>query len=206
MEFINQKKEEEEMKKKNKRNKLVTYLSKPPLPFECHLTEIYPNLFIGSYSDWGQMVKDKKVDVLIPLSRLDGDVWRYFRGEILYYPIKDYGILPKDVLNDLINKIIQNLKKKKKIGIFCEGGHGRTGYVTAMFLVKIGYKDPIAYVRSHYCNKAIESNQQIKDICDALGSSKMYDKYKIIEKTYDNNFYNQAFLDDDIFMDYYGYR
>lgn len=74
----------------------------------------------------------------------------------------DYGTinLPIGFWQDLVNYIRDN---KKKLLIFCQGGHGRTGTALAsLFVVALGYKpiDAIAWVRKNYCYEAIETKGQ----------------------------------------------
>lgn len=150
----------------------------------CHdVTEICRNLFIGGLNSVSEMILDKQVDVLIPLDSLDGNIWDLgFRGEILYYPIRDFGTLPYDVYCDLIDIIYQKLYlENKKVGLFCLGGHGRTGYVACGVLGKLGYADPIAQIRKVYCNSAVESNSQIKQIAKYCHAPSLETKYYIDE-------------------------
>ena len=150
----------------------------------CHdVTEICRNLFIGGLSSVTEMITEKQVDVLVPLESLDGNIWDLgFRGEILYYPIRDFGTLPYDVYCDLIDIIYQKLYlENKKVGLFCLGGHGRTGYVACGVLGKLGYADPIAQIRKVYCNSAVESNSQIKQIAKYCNAPSLETKYYIDE-------------------------
>ena len=150
----------------------------------CHdVTEICRNLFIGGLNSVTEMITEKQVDVLVPLDSLDGNIWDLgFRGEILYYPIRDFGTLPYDVYCDLIDIIYQKLYlENKKVGLFCLGGHGRTGYVACGVLGKLGYADPIAQIRKVYCNSAVESNSQIKQIAKYCHAPSLETKYYIDE-------------------------
>lgn len=162
-------------KRNNNKKKQAQIPSAQPISMKltppCHEgpIEIIPNLFLGSYPERKKMVF-LGVDVLIPLDSLDGDIWNMgFRGEIYYCPIEDYGILPIDVATTLVGKIRVYLAEGKKVGLFCIGGHGRTGYVAALVLGAIGYEDPIAHLRTEYCKKAIETQEQIKGIATFLG-------------------------------------
>ena len=154
----------------------------------CHSgpIEIIKNLFCGSEDEALVMAKEPiKVDTLIPLNDLDAKIWDLgFRGEILYYPVKDYGILPNDVLDDLVSKIIDRIRNGKKVGLFCMGGHGRTGYVASIVLGKLGYKDPIQFLRANYCKEAVESNAQIQHIADVLGEPELVEKYETFQSRY----------------------
>jgi len=123
----------------NEKRHKKTYFSEP----SCHIgpVEVIENLFCGSEYEALTMAVPIQVDTLIPLNSLDAAIWDLgFRGEILYYPIKDYGSLPNDVLDDLISKILDRLSSGKKVGLFCMGGHGRTGYVASVVLGKLGYE------------------------------------------------------------------
>lgn len=160
----------------------------------CHTgpVEVVKNLFCGSQAESLQMVSSIQVDILVPLDSLDGRVWELgFRGEILYCPIQDYGVLPTDVLNKLVSKILCRLKYGKKIGLFCQGGHGRTGYVASVVLGKLGYEDPIGFLRQHYCEQAVESSAQVLHIAEVLGKPKLAEDYAVqnsLEYLYDMRF------------------
>lgn len=124
------------------------------------MCEIIPGLLVGSVEDVEKMVL-KGADVLVPLAFLDGTVWETpFRGEIIYCPVKDYGVLPDAVLGDLVDKICDRMDEGKKVAIFCAGGHGRTGYVAGCVLARRGIKDPIGFLRRNYSAKAIETEKQ----------------------------------------------
>lgn len=122
--------------------------------------EICPGLILGGLRDLEDMLC-KDVDVLVPLDRLPGSVWeRGFRGEILYCPITDYGILPNDVLEELVRRIVERLRDGKRVAVFCVGGHGRTGYVAACVLFQLGKEHPIAFLRQNYSPYAVETEEQ----------------------------------------------
>ena len=155
-----------------------TFFRSPP----CHTgpTEVIQNLYCGNEDEALDMAEPPiKVDTLIPLNSLNAKIWdREFRGEILYCPIEDYGTLPSDVLDDLVLKILDRLNRGLKVGLFCFGGHGRTGYVASVVLGKLGYNDPIHYLRTHYCREAVESSRQIQHIAEVLGKPELVQKYK----------------------------
>ena len=153
----------------------------------CHeMTEIYRNLWIGSIKDQFKLAME--CNVLIPLDSIDGEIWDYgFNGEIHYWPITDFSVLPMRVLIKAVDDILNCLKQGKKVGIFCIGGHGRTGYITACVLGKLGIQDPIKYLRENYCEKAIESNSQVKQIAQFLHNDKLLD-----------------YVETDVFNDFYG--
>ena len=145
----------------------------------CHNgpVEVYPNLYLGSLGESSQMAEF--CDILVPLAECYGTIWdKGFRGEIWYYPIRDYSVLPDDVATQAVTKIVSALENKKKVGIFCLGGHGRTGYLACLVLGALDYADPIRYVRENYCKLAVESNEQIKQIAKKCEAPWLYDEYK----------------------------
>ena len=146
----------------------------------CHVgpVEVIQNLFCGSMDESIEMVTSARVNTLVPLESLSAKIWDLgFRGEILYYPIHDFEVLPTDVLEELVAKILLCLDKGKKVGIFCQGGHGRTGYVASVILGKLGVEDPIRFLRKHYCKKAVESNIQIEHIAKVLDKPELAERY-----------------------------
>lgn len=146
----------------------------------CHsYKEILPNFFIGGTGHVQDFVQKEKVEVLIPLDSLTGKIWEWgFDGEIYYYPIEDYYILPEDAEINLVQKIINYLEQGKKVAMFCLGGHGRTGYIASLVLGYEGIADPIGYLRSNYCTEAVESTEQVKAIADFMGNPELYKKYR----------------------------
>lgn len=146
----------------------------------CHVgpVEVIQNLFCGSLDESIEMVASARVNTLVPLESLSAKIWDLgFRGEILYYPIYDFEVLPTDVLEELVSKVLLCLDKGKKVGIFCQGGHGRTGYVASVILGKLGIEDPIRFLRKHYCKKAVESNIQIEHIAEVLDKPELAERY-----------------------------
>ena len=122
--------------------------------------EIVPGLSLGSLRALNAML-EMKPDVLFPLDRLPGWVWDTdFRGEIVYYPIMDYCALPDDVLEQLVAAVLDRLQAGKRVGIFCIGGHGRTGYVAACVLHQLGKENPVAFLKQNYSPSAVESAEQ----------------------------------------------
>ena len=158
-----------------------------PLP-PCHVgpVEVIGGLFCGGESEVIDMIsKPVQVDTLVPLNKLEASIWDMgFRGEILYYPINDFGTLPGDVLDEMVSKIICRINDNKKVGLFCLGGHGRTGYVASVVLGKLGYDDPIKFLRSNYCKNAVESSEQVNHIAEILGKPELADEYAVTDRLY----------------------
>lgn len=126
--------------------------------------EIVPGLILGGIQDLYDMLA-RNPDVLVPLDHLPGIVWdKGFRGEILYYPITDYGVLPDDVLDELAEKVTALLGEKRRVAMFCAGGHGRTGYAAACVLHLLGQATPIAFLRKNYHMSAVESEAQAEAV------------------------------------------
>ena len=145
----------------------------------CHSgpVEIIPNFFLATIYEANDLPA-LGVTTLVPLDSVFGNIWKTgFRGEILYYPISDYDILPDDVLRQLVDAIVMRLNAGTKVGLFCMGGHGRTGYIAATVLGVLGYEDPIGFIRAHYCSLAIETNEQVEHIADVLGKPELRDLY-----------------------------
>ena len=145
----------------------------------CHNgpVEVYPNLYLGSLAESSRMAEF--CDILVPLAECYGSIWdKGFRGEIWYYPTRDYSVLPDDVADQAVAKIVSALENRKKVGIFCLGGHGRTGYLACLVLGALDYADPIRYIRENYCKLAVESNSQIKQIAEKCEAPWLYDEYK----------------------------
>jgi len=53
-----------------------------------------------------------------------------------------------------------------RVLVHCMGGHGRTGTALAILLGLSGAmkKDPVAWLRKHYCEEAVETKKQIEYI------------------------------------------
>ena len=135
---------------------------------ECR--EIILGLILGSVRDVEKMVS-MGVDVLVPLAFMDGSIWdTAFRGEIIYCPVRDRGVLPEDVLKELVDRICERIDAGKKVAVFCAGGHGRTGYIAGCVLAKKGIKDPIGFLRKEYSSQAVETEEQAVKILDYVES------------------------------------
>ena len=128
--------------------------------WEQGAAEPAPGLILGGLRDLPEML-DAEPDALFPLDRLPGTVWDSgFRGEVVYYPITDMGVLPDDVLDELVDAILARLRAAKRVAVFCAGGHGRTGYVAACVLFRLGQENPIAFLRRNYSMSAVETDAQ----------------------------------------------
>ena len=81
----------------------------------------------------------------------------------LYIGWPDFGVVELHMLAEAIEWTLPYLHNKSSImEIACMGGHGRTGTFVAALMIREGWAatDAIAYIRSGYCTKAIESKGQ----------------------------------------------
>ncbi len=78
---------------------------------------------------------------------------------VLDWPDMGIVALPKAFWKALIAYLAEN---KAKMLVFCVGGHGRTGTAIASLMVASGWtgEDAVAWVRAHYCGRAIETDEQ----------------------------------------------
>lgn len=139
----------------------------------CHeITEIIPYLFLGSQLQFNKAIKDKKqIDVAVALDSVSPEIWNSTspeKLEIIYFPIHDFGTAKTAHLRWLVDKIIEKIQEEKKVFLFCIGGHGRTGYVASCVLAALGIKDPIGFLKKHYCENTVESYGQAESIADFM--------------------------------------
>lgn len=148
----------------------------------CHngVVEVIPGLQLSGKKDYYPMVdKDPCVDILVPLDSITGDAWDCgWRGEIRYLPIKDFSIAPVDVITEATERLANEVLAGKRVGTFCLGGHGRTGYVASLILGFLGVEDPVGFLRKNYCKKAVETREQLEQIAEILGKPEILLKHK----------------------------
>ena len=118
---------------------------------------------------------DPEVDVFIDLTGrafLD----RSIPHQIAHlFPKPGVIIMPWEVTDgttceQITGMVVTLLENKYKVGWGCVGGHGRTGWLAASVLKALTGctgNDAVTYVRDHYCEKAIETQEQL----DFLGSN-----------------------------------
>lgn len=112
---------------------------------------------------------DGGIDVLVPLSSPDSNMWKCARAEqveLMCVPITDFKALPQNILVKYANRIADLLRDGKVVGMHCVGGHGRTGYMASAVvgLLLPDIENPIEYIRTNYCEKAVESEEQITSL------------------------------------------
>lgn len=136
----------------------------------CH--DSHPALKVGGGTLLGGNCRDHKrhehVDLYValdpsqqhPYFEPDRDFWDI--PVSVYYPIQNMKV-PTNVekFAALIGLIRKVLSGGGTVHVGCIGGHGRTGLVLAAVVACEGITDdPIAWVREHYCKKAVESREQ----------------------------------------------
>lgn len=129
-------------------------------------------MWLGAGRQLETLLEVAEPTVLVPLASLDGDIWvTGWRGEILYYPVEDFGVLPADVLQACVDDVSYRVAVGHRVAVFCMGGHGRTGYVGACLVGALApeVEDPIAHLRRVYCAEAVESQEQVDAVADFLG-------------------------------------
>ena len=75
----------------------------------------------------------------------------------------DYG-LPADAeaFLDALKAVLERARSGQNVEVGCLGGHGRTGTALACLAVLTGHpaRDAVAWVRSSYCARAVETQGQ----------------------------------------------
>lgn len=89
-----------------------------------------------------------------------------WRNEFIVFP--DFGIPTYHIAVTQITAAVVRATQGEEVEIGCIGGHGRTGTILACMKLYASYRDntpmtaadAVKWVRSHYCNHAIETEQQ----------------------------------------------
>ena len=86
----------------------------------------------------------------------------YTHSHDVRYPIYNYSTPREDcaTFDCLIDELVQRTTEGDMIYIHCFGGHGRTGLVFGCMAAKMGFDNPVEYVRKNYCPRAIENDAQ----------------------------------------------
>jgi hypothetical protein len=157
------------MTKKNYETPKRCYESHPPLP-------------IGQYLIYGgsclsPIVTDADIYVGFDHGmRENAKQFPWNEGESFLFPIQDMGV-PKNLaeFKKMIHWISLQLIAGKKVHMGCIGGHGRTGLVMAALVKHMtGEVDAIKYVRDNYCQKVVESQQQVDWLNEHFGITKAH--------------------------------
>lgn len=96
--------------------------------------------------------------------------WPWKKGAEVLFKIKDMGTPSKpDDFKKLVSWTKKQMEDGRKVHCGCIGGHGRTGMFLAALVSEFGEKDAISYVREHYCQKAVESSEQVEFLGEHFG-------------------------------------
>lgn len=95
----------------------------------------------------------------------------FIDGHAIHYKIQDMGVPTRpEEFKQLITWLAARIEKGDKVHVGCIGGHGRTGIVlSALVALMTSETDAIGYVREHYCEKAVESDKQVKFLMEHFG-------------------------------------
>lgn len=132
--------------------------------------ESHPPLKIGDHVIYGGSCSTPMVvnaDVYVGFDgshrHVNGANYPWNPGVSFLYHIADMHA-PEDPesFKKLIEWLSVQLIANKLIHLGCIGGHGRTGLVLAALYKHVtGEADAITYVRKNYCEKAVESKEQV---------------------------------------------
>ena len=147
-------------------------MKKSTIILSCHKgpVEVHPGFWLGDQDEGEDALKKGLADIAVPLNKMDGDVWDKWDGEIIYIPITDFSVLPREIAQRKARELSIRIMEGERLSMFCFGGHGRTGYMASLVLGLLGYKDPIAFLREHYCKNAVECETQVRQIAEILGN------------------------------------
>ena len=110
------------------------------------ICELYPGLIAGTVWNMDELLR-RKPDVIAVLDRLPPQVWKSgFEGEILYYPVEPYGVLPVRMLEKLADAIESRVLGGQLTAIFSMEDCGRIGYAAACALFMLGKRKPVEYL------------------------------------------------------------
>lgn len=124
------------------------------------MREICPGLLVGTLWNYRELMK-LRPDVLVVLDRLPDSIWEDgFRGEILYYPIRAFGVLPAGILERMTGEIAVLVRSGRRVAIFSREDCGRLCYAAACALFRLGIPDPVGYLRKNYSAHALEDGLQ----------------------------------------------
>lgn len=108
----------------------------------------------------------EQMDLILPLNGYIPANSRYGSYlPIISCELPDRGGLPT-YWKIFMERMIEYIKKNKKLIAYCTGSHGRTGAFGASLiaLMEPDVKDPIAAIRKRHCKKAVESFAQAEGI------------------------------------------
>ncbi len=142
---------------------------------------------VGAYTVWAaseqKITSDalKEIDFVVSLNgNFPGG--SYLRPmSIMDCYMQDFSAPKQETWKLIVDYLAKQISEGSKILTFCTGGHGRTGTLVASLIAKLEpeCEDPIAAVRERYCEKAVESLQQLKAIYEIAGKP-LPEKYQSV--------------------------
>lgn len=124
------------------------------------IKELHPGLIAGDIWNLKEMLA-RKPDTIVVLDRLPARVWDSgFKGEILYYPIEPFGVLPVLMLERLTGEIAARVQGGKQVAIFSLEDCGRISYVAACALFQLGVRQPVDLLRQIWDVSALTEGVQ----------------------------------------------
>lgn len=144
-----------------------------PACFETHKPFVIPGagLIMGG-SCIRPIVKDADVYIGFDRDMTFGRAVPWKGGIEVAHFIRDmHAPVNVEAFKSLIGWTLAQVRDLKKVHCGCIGGHGRTGlFFAAMTCVaEPDNPDAVAYVREHYCHRAVESDVQIKFLAQHFG-------------------------------------
>ncbi len=126
--------------------------------------ELCPGLYAGSLWDLRELL-GMKPDVIVVLDRLPARVWEEgFLGELLYYPIEEYGVLPAIILDRATQEIVARVQGGRRVVLFSREDCGRIGYVAACALFRLGVRESVHHLRRNYNIHVLEDDIQYREV------------------------------------------
>ncbi len=120
------------------------------MSYEYELAEIYPGLVTCTQADLNALLRSKP-DAIAVLDRLPACIWEAgFEGELLYYPIAPWEVLPVKVLERLADRIASLVRDGRRVAIYSREDSGRICYIAACALCLLGVREPINHLRRRW--------------------------------------------------------
>jgi hypothetical protein len=150
--------------------------SKKVVP-KCY--ESHPALKIGEYEIYGGSCSHPVVsdaDIYVGLDygmtySAKAYPWNGATRTEIYFPVTDmYAPSDPKEFHKMVCWLADRLHAGDKIHVGCIGGHGRTGTLFAALVKHMtGNENAIQYVRDNYCEKAVETAEQIQFLVKHYG-------------------------------------
>lgn len=124
----------------------------------------------GELKIWGGSClhpKKKNADIYIGFDRgmsYTEKSYPWLGGGEFLYPIRDQAAPDNtESFKSMVEWTAGQIQDGKEVHAGCIGGHGRTGLFFAALVAYMGVsKNAIEYVRKNYCDRAVESDAQVK--------------------------------------------